>query len=415
MRDRAIPSVIHFSSDPDASMIYRRFGRTELQMPVFSCGGMRYQHSWKDEEASDVTPGGQANLEATIHRSVELGINHIETARGYGTSEFQLGKVLPSFHREKLIVQTKVPPFADPAEFRKTFEHSLKLLNLDYVDLLGLHGINNRELLDWSVRPGGCLDVAEQLRKEGLVRHIGFSTHGATDLIVSTIETGRFDYVNLHYYWIYQNHWPAVEAATRQDMGVFVISPSDKGGMLYKPTPKLVELCAPLSPMQFNDLFCLSHPQVHTLSLGASKPSDFDEHIAALNWLEHAPKLLPPILEKLQESYEAAVGADWLANWSKALPTWEETPGQINIPIVVWLWNLTKAFGLNEYAKMRYNLLGNGGHWFPGANAAKLRDVETELSGRLNDHPYREKILGALREMHTLVGGESVKRLSKSD
>ena len=91
-------------------MIYRRFGRTELQMPVFSCGGMRYQHSWKDEEAEGITNEGQANLEATIRRSVELGINHIETARGYGTSELQLGRILPKFDREKIIVQTKVAP-----------------------------------------------------------------------------------------------------------------------------------------------------------------------------------------------------------------------------------------------------------------------------------------------------------------
>lgn len=396
-------------------MIYRRFGRTELQMPVFSCGGMRYQHSWKDEDAGGETPEGQANLEATIRRAVELGVNHIETARGYGTSEYQLGKILPSFPRDRIIVQTKVPPFADAAEFRRTFEHSLKLLKLEYVDLLGLHGINNQEFFDWSLRPGGCMDEAEKLRKEGLVRHIGFSTHGPTDVIVSTIESGRFDYVNLHYYWIYRNNWAAIEAATRHDMGVFIISPSDKGGMLYKPTPKLVELCKPLSPMQFNDLFCLSHPQIHTLSLGAARPSDFDEHIAGLKSLESANSILPPILERLQKAYADAVGADWLANWSNGLPRWEETPGQINLHIIVWLWNLLKAFDLTDYARMRYNLLGNGGHWFPGVNAANLASVEPELRACLEGNPYQDKVLGILREMHELVGGETVKRLSQSD
>ena len=53
-------------------MKYRRFGRTELQMPVFSCGGMRYQHSWKD---TDPFPAeSQKNVAATIHRALELGI-----------------------------------------------------------------------------------------------------------------------------------------------------------------------------------------------------------------------------------------------------------------------------------------------------------------------------------------------------
>ncbi|MFT4587467.1 MAG: putative aldo/keto reductase-like oxidoreductase, partial [Limisphaerales bacterium] len=76
-------------------MRYRRFGRTELQMPVYSCGGMRYQHKWGDIDPKDVPKANQDNLEATIHRAVDLGINHIETARGYGSSEMQLGWVLP--------------------------------------------------------------------------------------------------------------------------------------------------------------------------------------------------------------------------------------------------------------------------------------------------------------------------------
>src|SRR5437016_6617717 len=84
-------------------MKYRRFGRTELAMPVFSCGGMRYQFKWQDVDPRDVPRENQANLEATIHRAVELGINHIETARGYGSSEMQLGNVLPTFERDKLI------------------------------------------------------------------------------------------------------------------------------------------------------------------------------------------------------------------------------------------------------------------------------------------------------------------------
>ncbi|MFM7816745.1 MAG: aldo/keto reductase, partial [Verrucomicrobiota bacterium] len=59
-------------------MRYRRFGRTNLQMPVFSCGGMRYQQSWSDIPWSEVRSEVQANLEATIHRAVDLGIHHIE-------------------------------------------------------------------------------------------------------------------------------------------------------------------------------------------------------------------------------------------------------------------------------------------------------------------------------------------------
>src|SRR5258706_11979861 len=91
-------------------MKYRRFGRTGLQMPVISCGGMRYQFKWQDVAPNEIPADNQKNLEATIHRALELGINHIETARGYGSSEMQLGRVLPKLAREKIIVQTKIAP-----------------------------------------------------------------------------------------------------------------------------------------------------------------------------------------------------------------------------------------------------------------------------------------------------------------
>ncbi len=392
-------------------MHYRRFGRTTLRMPVFSCGGMRYQHSWKDVPQWQIPQKNQENLEATIRRSLDLGINHIETARGYGTSEVQLGRILPQFKRDDLIVQTKVSPSANPKEFRKTFEKSLSNLRLDYVDLLGLHGINTDELLDWSIRPGGCIEVARDLQRQGKVRFIGFSTHGPTDVIVRTIESNQFDYVNLHWYYINQFNWPAIDAATRHDMGVFIISPSDKGGRLYTPPQRLVDLCAPLSPMVFNDLFCLSHSQVHTLSLGAACPTDFDEHLKALEFLDRADEVLPPILQRLHEAAIARLGEDWVKTWSVGLPKPENTPGHINIPVILWLRNLAIAYDMVEYGKMRYNLLGNGSHWFPGQKANGINAAA--LQSCLANSPHADKIPELLTDADRLLGGQEVKRLSQ--
>ncbi|QMS90369.1 aldo/keto reductase [Nostoc edaphicum CCNP1411] len=392
-------------------MLYRRFGRTELQMPVFSCGGMRYQFKWQDVPNDEIPADNQANLEATIRRAIEVGINHIETARGYGTSEMQLGRILPQFPREKLIVQTKISPTADAKEFRKTFEQSLKNLQLDYVDLLGLHGINHAESLDDSIRPGGCLEVAQQLQAEGKVRFIGFSTHGSTELIVETINTNLFDYVNLHWYYINQWNWAAIEAAKSHDMGVFIISPSNKGGLLYEPPQKLVNLCAPLSPMVFNDLFCLSHQEVHTLSLGAAKPQDFDEHLKTLELIDQASSILPPILARLESEAIATLGENWVKSWETNLPTFKETPGEINIRVILWLRNLAIAYDLVDYAKMRYNLLGNGNHWFPGNKAERLEELDLRQS--LARNPHADKIPKVLAQAHQMLVGEEVQRLSQ--
>ena len=141
------------------------------------------------------------------------------------------------------------------------------------------------------------------------MRFIGFSTHATTDVILDTIATDEFDYVNLHWYFVNDLNWPAVLAGKQRDMGMFIISPNDKGGKLYEPPPKLVELCAPLSPMIFNNLYCLARPEVHTLSCGAAKPGDFDEHIKALEYYDNIPATIAPVEKRLRAEMERVLSA----------------------------------------------------------------------------------------------------------
>jgi predicted aldo/keto reductase-like oxidoreductase len=403
----------------------RRFGKTELQMPVLTCGGMRFQQSWNDEadDRKAITDANQANLEATVRYALELGINHIETASGYGTSEYQLGRLLPGLPRDEMIVQTKIGPKETPAEFMTVFEASAAKLKLDHFDLLSIHGINNAETLEQAKK---CMPALQQLKKEGRIHHIGFSTHGPPDLVVEAIRTGLFDYVNLHWYFVYHplNRAP-VDAAAALDMGVFIISPCDKGGLLYEPPPKLIEACRPLTPMQFNDLYCLRDPKVHTLSIGAARPSDFVEHVVAVQGLDEtageSEKGAPlcnriPMVGKIEaqlfQTLEKELGAEWVHHWHEGLPRQIDTPGEINIPEILRLWTYAKGLDMVKFGRMRYNLLGNANHWFPGKKAETVDD--DALRPFLENSPFAKEIPGILREAHALLNAEDQKRLSES-
>jgi len=394
-------------------MEYRRFGRTELKMPVISVGGMRFQTSWKRDDP--VKESAVVNLEKIVAHALERGLNHFETAFGYGTSEAELGQVLPHLDRSKLIIQTKGGAAEDVANFPRDFETSLNCLNVGYLDLFAIHGINNDHILATVMKRGGVLEHVMKLREKGLIRHIGFSTHGPIKTILRAIETGCFDYVNLWYSYIFQDNACAIQAAHARDMGVFIISPNDKGGHLHTPPGKLCSLCAPLSPMAFNDLFILSHPEIHTLSCGAARPSDLDEHVQAVERRSELADIVLRVERRLDQALDAVHGADWARQFGENLPTWEDTPGHINLPVLLWLWNLVQAFDMRGFAKDRYNLIGNADHWFPGKKADQLSEINpAELRRVLEASPYKERIMTILSEIHSLLGGEELQRLSST-
>jgi predicted aldo/keto reductase-like oxidoreductase len=394
----------------------RRFGRTELPMPLLSLGGMRFQQSWNDLPPDQISAESQANLRATLEAAVVAGFRHVETARHYGSSERQLGWLLPQVPDPSRILQTKVPPQADPAAFEAELCLSFERLGVERVDLLAIHGLNLPEHLEQTLRPGGCLEVVRRWQAEGRVGSVGFSTHAPLPLIEEAINSGAFDYVNLHWYFIRQDNRPAIDAAIAQDMGVFVISPTDKGGHLHTPSPLLRELCTPLHPIVFNDLFCISAPGIHTISVGAARPEDLELHLQAVQLLPQAAELVPPIVARLEQVRREVLGEAWLASWQQGLPAWQDTPGQINLPTLLWLHNLVEAWGLEGYAKARYGLLGAGSHWFPGANADALDHSvsEAELKQVLAASPWADQIPQLLRDLRERVGGTATRRLMAS-
>ena len=420
----------------------RRFGRTGLAMPVLSLGGMRFQQSWSDLPAAAITAESQAHLRATLEKAVAAGFHHIETARHYGTSERQLGTLLEQVSDPQRILQTKVPPNADPGVFEAELQTSFERLGLaggGRLDLLAIHGINLAEHLYQTLRSGGCLEVVRRWQAEGRIGHVGFSTHGSLALIEAAVATDQFDFINLHWYFIRQDNRPAIDRALAHDMGVFVISPTDKGGHLHSPSARMADLCAPLHPIVFNDLFCLSAPGIHTISVGASCPEDLDAHLEAAALLAGSGGLVPQIVERLEQArrealagtFGGALGEAWLATWQQGLPEWMDTPGEINLPVLLWLHNLLVAWDLEGYAKARYGLMGQGGHWFPGANADGFEaDAfeaaaaaspapgggvnEVQLLGALSASPWAAEIPAILRQLKARLGGQTVERLTST-
>mgnify|MGYP001291246974 FL=1 len=191
-------------------MEYRRFGKTDELISVITLGGMRFKHGWVSPR-THLPSESIRNCIETTRQAFEVGINHIETAHGYMKSENLYGITLKELGtpRHEFKMMTKGSPMTG-GETRKLVEEQLTSLKLDFVDFYGWHGINNEERLLAAIKPGGPVETLHRLKEEGLIRHIGFSTHAALDIILQALDTDLFSFVNLHYYYFFQRNLAAV-------------------------------------------------------------------------------------------------------------------------------------------------------------------------------------------------------------
>ncbi|WP_416671975.1 aldo/keto reductase [Egbenema bharatensis] len=374
-------------------MHYRRFGQTNLQLSAFSLGTMRYLAS--EPEAIQV-----------IRQAIELGINHIETARGYGNSEQFLGKALRAglpLPRQQLYLTTKIPPMPDRAAMAACIDESLDRLGVDYLDCFAIHGLNTWEQLRWIEDPNGCMVAVQQAKAAGKIRHIGFSTHAPLEIILQAISTEQFEFVNLHYYLFNQRNRPAVELAQSKDMGVFIISPADKGGMLFTPPPTLQTLCQPFTPLELNYRFLLSDPGITTLSFGAAHPAELDQILSIADRNDALTSEEQRAIDRLILHQKAALGTDRCSQCFQCLPC----PEAINIPEVLRLRNLAVAYDMTAFGQYRYRMFENAGHWFPGRKANRC----TDCGDCLPRCPEQLEIPKLLRDTHDRLNGASRRRL----
>ncbi len=367
-------------------MQYRRFGKTNKALSVVTLGGMRFDDGWsKPRDAPHRAMVDQCK--SVLTRALDDGINHIETAYGYGKSEFCYGQAFRELGiaRDRYYLMTKGAPHTADATHRMV-EEQLTGLGTDYIDFYGWHGLNTHELSGVALQAGGPVETLKKYQEQGVIGHVGFSTHAPLDVIVGAIESGAFDFVNLHYYYFFQRNWAAIQLAELRDMGVFIISPNDKGGRLFEAPPLLRDLTAPLTPIQFNARFCLRSPAVHTLSFGMTELSHFDEMRGIL------PASVPFTAEDqaIFERMNARLSVDPLSAYEGYDLVGD--PSGINIAEVLRFRRMWKCYDMTAFGSYRYNMLEGDGNWVPGHFATPDRVARVDMSRVPEGIPVKEML-----------------------
>jgi predicted aldo/keto reductase-like oxidoreductase len=346
-------------------------------------------------------------MEAIVRAAIDAGINHLETAPAYGPAETFLGAALSHLMREGLapeggwLITSKILPGAGLAEGRRQLLASLKRLGQTRLDNLAVHGINREEHLQWALEGDGR-ELLIWAEAEGLVGQVGFSSHGSHDLIAKAIDSGVFGFCNLHLHLLDPSRLDLARGALAHGMGVLAISPADKGGRLWDPSPTMVEDCAPISPLELAYRFLLAEG-ISTLTVGASRPGE----LALAKRLAHADGALTSteqaVLDRLGIRRRERLGSQHCEQCRACLPC----PREVPIPELLRLRNLRLGHDMQAFCEERYNLIGRAGHWW--------EEVDASLCNRCGDClprcPHQLPIPELLAETHQLLAAAPRRRL----
>lgn len=170
----------------DGNLVPKRIlGRTGARVSIIGLGGsFLVSQAERAEEA-----------EMLIEEAVEAGINYIDTAPTYASSEVNIGRVMPRLRNRVFLATKTIERTYDGT--MKLLEQSLERLQTDHIDLLQLHGFHAQGDYDRAFSRGGAFEALEKLKAEGVVRFTGITSHKNPGIVKEAIKHYDFDCILL--------------------------------------------------------------------------------------------------------------------------------------------------------------------------------------------------------------------------
>ena len=291
-------------------MLYKEF--QGLKLSALGMGCMRLPVLDGDDARVD-----QAAVDAMTDCAMEQGVNYYDTAWGYhsGNSERAIGKALARYPREQFYLADKFPGYdlSNMGKVREIFEEQLKKCGVDYFDFYLFHNVCEMNIDAYLAPQYGILDYLLEQKKNGRIRHLGFSCHGAMPVLKRFLEAYgahmEFCQLQLNYIdWEFQDCKAKVELLEQYHIPVWVMEPL-RGGRLARLSE---EEAAPLKAMRPEETvpawafrFLQSVPGVTVILSGMSNLDQMKENLATFR--EEKP-LSSAEMDKLLETARGMTG-----------------------------------------------------------------------------------------------------------
>ena len=256
-------------------MRYRRLGRTDLQISEIGLGTVELGIDYGIRTGQNTNQPSEQDAGRLLNHALDQGVNLIDTAADYGTSEEIIGRALRG-RREEYVLATKSLHWSDKGlpvtEVRERVEtsidQSLRHLGTDVIDLMQIHGRDVPFLEIMMVEEGDVFDVLDRARQAGKIRYIGYSSY-SEEAAQAVIDNGQWDTLQIAYSIFDQrNALTIIPAAAAGDMGVIIRSALLKGALTEK-SKHLPERLAPLAERTraLESLLATGHPTIPQLAL----------------------------------------------------------------------------------------------------------------------------------------------------